>query len=472
MKPNVMLIVFDTARADAFEPYGAPAGSSTTVAQLARSGTAHQDTFSTACWTAPSHASLFSARLPRAAGFGHVGGQTQQGYKVAMEALGPDLLPKVMQAAGYATYGASSNLWISPYSGFDGGFDKFTYVTGGRTKGIARTDLKGRAKWLLESLRARADDGAEAVGAIVREWLAGRDRQPFFLFVNLVECHSPYMPPKPFNDLSPIARVQAGLEAQRHLTFGAIWKSDVGGYDIPEPAIRRMRKAYAASIRQLDDWLSRVLTTFDEWGILDDTEVIITSDHGENLGDGRLIGHAFSLDDRLIRVPMVFSGPLDMPTTDLLSIADVPRMLAKSLELDHPWAEGPSGAPPVAQFDAPAHRSHPRVDESIAQWGLGEEAAYRMCTSFTAATDGRLKLSRALGYEQLFDLATDPLETAPLAVDGQIEQRYGARLAPLRAALDRAAAEELPQPHGVQTPDLGAEDVAALEEQMRLLGYL
>jgi arylsulfatase A-like enzyme len=473
LKPHILLVVFDTARADAFEPYGASPGASPAVAQLAARGQAHPAAFSTACWTVPSHASLFTGMLPRSGGFGHVGGQTPPGYRSVLQAHEADLLPSVLRDAGYATFGASTNLWISPESGFDTGFEAFRYLTGGRSTGIGRTDLRGRAAWVAEAIRAQTDDGARAVRQHLETWLGDRDDRPFFLFVNLVECHSPYLPPKPWTDLNALERARAAIEAQRHLTFGEIWKGSVGGFDIPAGAIGRMRRSYAASIRQLDDWLAQVMGLLDQHGLLDDTQVVVTSDHGENLGDGELIGHAFSLDDRLIRLPFVTAGPMDLDLPPLLSIADVPRVLARAAEIaDHPWTDGPVGGPAVAQFDAPGVPDSPKIDEALELWGLGEEARERLITSFTCATDGRHKLVRRGSREELFDLDADPQELRPLVVGATVEQEHGTVLAPLRGALDRAEAEErtiAPSPH---QDAIGAEDVDALEAQMRLLGYL
>jgi sulfatase-like protein len=73
MTTNVILIVFDTARADAFEPYGARAGATPAIAELARRGAAHPQAFADASWTVPSHAAMLSGRLPRSAGFQHRG---------------------------------------------------------------------------------------------------------------------------------------------------------------------------------------------------------------------------------------------------------------------------------------------------------------------------------------------------------------------------------------------------------------
>jgi arylsulfatase A-like enzyme len=473
VKPNIVVILLDTARADAFEPYGAPVGASPAVAQLAAKGIAHQNFYSTACWTVPAHGSLFSGKLPRSAGLCHIAGQTPAGFKAALGDIEPELLPAVLGKSGYHSMGVTTNLWVSEHSGFDSGFETFRYLKGGRNAGITPANLRGQVKWVLEALQARTDDGAEAVRDVVTEWMSGRDTRPFFLFVNLLECHSPYLPPKPWNKQSPLRRAQTALEAQKYLTFRALWKGCLGGYDIPEGAIERMRENYAASIRQLDDWIARVVEMFDNLRLLDDTEIIITSDHGENLGEGRLIGHAFSLDNRLIRLPFVASGPIDLPSTPLLSIADLPRLLAKAAGLDdHPWSDGPTGEPPVAQFDAPGTPTDPRVIDALEEWKLGDDARRIFCTPFMCATDGKIKLLRRLGREELVDLATDPLEERPVVIDADLEATYGQRLVPLRAAIDKAEETALPKrPEPGEEPS-SPDEVVELEEQMRLLGYL
>src|SRR5438045_3867539 len=113
MTTNVILIVFDTARADAFEPYGARAGATPAIAELARRGAAHPQAFANASWTVPSHAAMLSGRLPRSAGFQHRGDTKAASYVEANRRLAADgqSLPEVMRRAGYATIGVSGNTW-------------------------------------------------------------------------------------------------------------------------------------------------------------------------------------------------------------------------------------------------------------------------------------------------------------------------------------------------------------------------
>jgi arylsulfatase A-like enzyme len=473
MRPNVLLVVFDTARADAFAPYGAAPESTPATAQLAHgaNGIAHPAMFSTACWTLPAHASLFTGRLPRSAGFAT---GTPPVFKAAMSAMGSHTLPAALQGAGYDTAGVSANPWVSAASGFDQGFERFRFLETDRNTHLASSRPLDRAGWLLQALRARADDGAKAIEQLLAEWLRDRGRRPFFWFVNLMECHSPYLPPKPYSPYGPVGRIRAARDASRHCTLDALWRVACGGWDIDDGALVRMRAMYDASIRQLDDWLARVLQRFDDAHVLDETIVIVTSDHGENFGESHRFGHTASLDNRLLHVPLVASGPVALDFEPVSSLADVPGVLTRALEVDADFLDDDAGVPgvAVAQMDAVGTKGDPRVDAAIHRWGLGDEALEIACTSFVCATDGAVKLVRRLGVERLFDLTLDPLEEQPLTLDSATEATYSAPLGALRRALDLAEADERLAADAPGAVEADAAEVAALEEQMRLLGYL
>src|ERR687885_99675 len=78
------------------------------------------------------------------------------------------------------------------------------------------------------------------------------------------------------------------------------WRTCAGRWEIPDAALQRMRHLYTRSVAYADDWLCRLMELLDARGVLDETLLIATSDHGENLGESRLFGHGFSLDERLI----------------------------------------------------------------------------------------------------------------------------------------------------------------------------
>ncbi len=484
MPANVVLVVFDTARADAFEPYGAAAGATPAIAELAGRGAAHPRAYANASWTVPSHASMLSGQLPRSAGFQHRGAVAAGSYVEANRrlAIRGETLPEVMRRAGYETVGVSGNTWISAHAGFDQGFDRFDVVTNRRQARLHKRGLRDQLAWRCHAVRAKLDDGAEAVAALIDDWAGRRDRRSFFLFVNLIECHSPYLPPKPFNPLGPVDRWRSAAEASRYLNVASIWRCSLGAFDVPEDAIARMRVLHAASASQLDAWVARLLDALDRHDLVEETQLVLTSDHGENFGEGNLLGHAFSLDDRLIRVPLVTAGPATLDTSGVMSLTRLPRFLAESAEIDgHPFDDGLPDGVAVAQLDAPGDGDHAHCVEQTRDWGVadgGLAAAGRMGTSAVCATDGGLKLLRPQGTgaramelpdELLVDLATDPEEVRPAVPTRDQETQHAPRLALLRRALDAASASERPKtPPPWQAP----EHDEALAEQLRHLGYL
>jgi arylsulfatase A-like enzyme len=449
---------------------------------LAADGVAMPHAMTTACWTVPSHGSLLGGRLPRASGLERARGDGPTGFRAALQAQEDRLLPSVLGKAGYATAGVSTNLWVSEASGFDTGFDEFTTVDASRDTGIATTSIRGRLRWYLQALQARVDDGAVEVERMLRTRLANRsDRQPFFWFVNLVECHSPYLPPRPWNDLGALDRLRAARDVREHQTFAAFYKASLGGFDVEPDELERMRHLYARSVAVLDNWLARVMTVLHEAGVLDDTLVLVTSDHGENFGEGGLMGHCFSLDDRLMRVPFVASGPgADAFATDApWSLAELPGTVADAIGLDdHPWHDELTPGIAVAELDATCDPDDPAADAVVEQLGLPPSARDRFVASFTVATDGRWKLHRydGSGAEELVDLEVDTLELHPVRLDGAREaacetERPGA-LRTLRAALDRAEQGRRAAPTAAAEASAAAVDVDDLAARMELLGYL
>lgn len=462
----------DTARADAFEPFGAPAGSTPVLAQMAREGNG-RTVFAPACWTVPSHAGLFSGLLYREAGFGRPS-VSHADYRAAGDRLAERWLPNVLRSRGYATAGTSANMWISDWGGWDRGFDEWVQVTSGRDLHGSGLSVRQRLAWARQALAARVDDGLSEIEKTYRRWLESRRAgTPFFWFFNLVECHSPYLPPKPYAELGPLGRVRAGEDALKYLNFNAIWKGLCSQTDAPPAALERMRALYQAAVTMMDAWVGRLLETLESADVLDDTIVVVTSDHGENLGENGLLGHGFSLDDRLIRVPLITRGvraPLEGPAP---SLCDVPGWVADSAAIpQHPWTVG-DGRVAVSQFDAPSTLDDPGSVEAVRVWGLGDEALQRLTTSFACAADGRVKLIRRLGREELVDLEADPLEVAPSVVDPAVEAKWGPEIKLARAALDRAQSNTRPGALATEEDkDRSRDEIEAMESQMKLLGYL
>ena len=466
MRPNVLVVVLDAARRDSLEPYGAAAGNSPAIAQLARHGSAHPGVYATACWTVPSHASIFTGLMPRAAGLGQVLSPAEA--KPLTAAHRDRALAEVLRRAGYRTLAASTNVWVSEASGFDVGFDDFEQIDSRRHSRIQWEGRRQRLEWLVHGARGHRDDGARDVEAALRRSLAPGPK-PFFCFVNLIECHSPYLPPRPCGGFSLLERVRAADEARRYYRLDAIWRVNAGAARVPDPVLERARRMYAASIRYMDDWLARVLEQLDSSGTLDDTLVIVTSDHGENLGEGGLIAHALSLDNRLIHVPYVAAGPGS--EAELSSLASLPRFVAEAAGIrDHPYTDEPEPGCGVAQFDPPVRAEDSKAVEKVRQAGL-EHALGLFSTPLSCAVRDRLKVVRRGDREEVYDLSSDPLEQRPVAADTVPP----VALATLRAALDQPAMSAR-WSGDIAAPAAGgeasAEELRELEERMKLLGYM
>jgi arylsulfatase A-like enzyme len=470
-RPNILLLVLDALRADQVEPYGAPLGASTTLAALAREGAAIPEVRSTATWTLPSHLAMFTGELARSLGLGQAPSETVQSAAPVVRAQRDRLLAEVLRQAGYETRGVTANGWLGTRSGFSTGFEHFTDLRTGR-HGELGGPLAHRLRWAWEGMRARADDGAAEAQTILRQWIPELRRKPFFWFVNLVECHSPYLPPKRYAPLSPFTRALVADEAFRYLTYDGLFLACLGKRTVPAGAVKRMRRMYRGAVRYVDDWLARLLESLSHAGVLDKTLIVVCSDHGENFGTRGLMGHGISLDDRLLRVPFIVAGPGSTAFDGMRSLAELPSRIASAVQLEgHPWSDGLPAGLPVAQWD-PFELTEERRERLVREWDLNEEDFEKLTSPLTCAVSGQLKLVRGASPEDesLYDLDVDPLELAPLR--GQALEAYpDETLGALRAAVNHPLVQSTAAP-GEPADPVTADEVADIEHRMRLMGYM
>jgi arylsulfatase A-like enzyme len=470
MPPNILLVVLDAARRDAIECYDA-AARTPTIAALARDGHHLPRAYATSSWTLPSHASMFTGLLPRTLGLGQPPDGTAASVRPILAGVSERLLSRVLGTAGYTCHGFSANAWASQHAGFDIGFDSFAYAPSARTPALTRGGQRERLAWAREGLRGTGDDGAAELGRQLRQAIAGWAGTPTFWFVNLVECHSPYLPPRPWNDLPAAERVRAAFDSQRYMNFESICRHIAGELTIPGESMQRMRHLYARSVSYMDDWLAGILDSLSQRRILDETLVIVVSDHGENFGEDGLIAHGFGLNQPLIHVPLVMAGPGAVDTADVFSLAELPRVIAQAAGIaEHPWRTRamPDGIA-VAQYQALAAPDDPKIRAFAAKWGIDAAGVSRVSTGLDCATDGEHKLVVRDGVRSYYDLRCDPDGSRPLGPDA-VDPALAARLA---AALEEAAAQPRSTPtSGGAAPDASADELAALEQQMKLLGYM
>ena len=323
---TVALVVLDTLRKDFFDEYfdWLP-------------GLRFERAYSTANWTAPAHASLFTGLYPSEAG--------THAKSPSLDSSRP-VLAELAREAGYRTRCWTANPVLSKQRQFDRGFEQFldrtrlsgdddatlvdwsSYPSGhaGDYSGWAKTALRCFAReydtvaslrhgWRLarrngESSASVPDDGARSILDRIRRTDFGEDE---FLFVNLMETHTPYYPPPSFR------RVEAEVSVTTEHALG-----------LNEPH-RGARQAYQGAVEYLAAIYERI---FEELHAEFDY-VVTLSDHGEMLGENGLWNHTHGLYPELTHVPLVLSGSdLGERTAATVSLLDVHRTVLDVLGID------------------------------------------------------------------------------------------------------------------------------------------
>lgn len=336
-RPNVLLFVFDTLRADALTcDEGAFSVKTPTFDGVAERGTTFENAFSVGPWTPPAHGAMFSGLYPSETGF--------DGAWPTMPESVP-LLAEWFSDHGYRTYGIPGPAKMGSETGLDRGFEKYyevyeemaerpsvEYFKQLLTDPLVRDDF-------LRLLREGNDYYSEIKFDKLREWLgnsAGETdtQEPFFAMANVTTVHSPYDPPRPYKQEStpelsrpriPIVEEFADSacsfdhpDVNEQRLFAA---ADGAGaqsiamryFDDPdslsETEMDVLRTWYGASLRYLDDQLGAFFDWFDKAGLAEDTIVVLTSDHGEFFGEHDAMYHGNFLYDEVMRIPLIFSGP-------------------------------------------------------------------------------------------------------------------------------------------------------------------
>ena len=413
-RPNILLIVVDTLRRDHLSCYGHPVNTSPAIDALAAKSVVYNRAYAQAPWTTPSLAALLSSRYP-----------TALGIKGDRSALSPDLvlLPEVLQEAGYETAAVVSHSFCSSRWGFDQGFNAFDETN---VLGHAAVTSEGVSDQGLAFLQTQEDAQA-----------------PWFLWLHYFDPHCAYIEqegsPTPANDY-------AGLVKSGQL-YRELWQAR---RDLTEDDYSELRRLYDSEIRHTDEHIGRVLDHLERTGAMDNTIIVFTADHGEEFGDHGSIGHARTLHEELIVVPLIAHIPGIAPTTveQPVALIDVYPTLLSTLGLPpQQGMEGRDIRPGSAQID------QPRVIFSETNRG----------GKLRAAISGNLKIVTRGRFGQLtaFDLENDPTEAKPL----DNRQHAGVlALAPLLAQWgERMRAEAIPE----HTVDLTGDDRSQLEQ----LGY-
>jgi arylsulfatase A-like enzyme len=275
-RPDVILIVVDTLRADHLGAYGYPRPTSPRIDAFAAAGVVFDAAWSAAPWTLPSIMSIMTSRYPS----NHR--VENDGLKLAADV---PLLAETLRARGYATGAFVSHVYVSAIFGFGRGFETFEDF------GLSRPGYR-----LEAGLEPRAD--AVTDGAL--RWLKAQRGRPAFLFVHYFDPHWPYDPPAVYRERFP-SRYAGPLDA----TFDSISKFQDPLVDIPADYRQFLIDRYDGEVAFTDAQIGRLLDGASAAGRAERAWVVLTGDHGEEFKDHGSMGHGRQVYEESIRVPLV-----------------------------------------------------------------------------------------------------------------------------------------------------------------------
>ena len=416
---NVILISMDTVRADHVGAYGYSQRPTTpNLDAFAAQAAVFEHAVSQSSWTLPAHGAMMTGLYPGRLGVTHYPAQRRLPNDVPM-------LAEVLRRAGYATAGFTGGGFVSRHFGFDRGFD--TYASEGR-----------RFEHNID----------EALG-----WLVQNEKRKFFLFLHGYDAHRPYFShqvDKQAVGVRPQTAAKKGFCDNRHRE---------------RPSDRQLKAIlgyYDASIRMGDRFVGRVLDLVRERGLMDNTVILITADHGEEFFDHGNCDHVRFLYQEIVHVPYLLHVPRAtekgrrIPDVVPASISVAQTLLdAVGVEHDMP---GVSLIPLVKGKNDLFGAVFSEADSEIG--ALGSRGAT------IAMTGGRYKLISYLeeGSDEGYDLIEDPLETKLLPESGDVYalrttlRAWHAATDKMPSATELARARETPRDRKDRKPRTPGED--------------
>ncbi len=352
--PNLLFIVLDTVRADRMSLYGYPRPTTPALERWAARGVTFEGARSPATWTLPSHVSMFTGRTP-----GEHGARVDRAYAGPWPTLAEHLAENGRSTAGFVANFGMCNACYGVGRGFDTYVD-FTFNQDVTPFLVLYNSSLGRAALtLLDKLGSPIDwrplyphhPSARTIDDRAMRWLGelkAKEGRPFFLFLNYMDAHSPYLPRA---DMERRFSGDRPALSRREAMPATAWKALQAVSEAPVDEKAEKERSYEATRRLLGDLyddcllgldaeIGRFLDALEKEGTLADTWVVITSDHGEYLGERGLFGHGIGVHDAGIHVPLMIVPPLGSVVHERLcgrrvkeavSLCDLPTTLAARL---------------------------------------------------------------------------------------------------------------------------------------------
>ncbi len=412
--PNVLLLILDTVKASNMSFYGYARSTSPSIDSLAPTSTVFDWAISPASWTLPSHGSMFTGRRA-----------SDLTTHVSLPLDDRDsTLAEVFAQRGYATGGFVANLLFTiPETGLDRGFARYeSYTTSVRSlfwsATLAQTpvirrlvrmrDPKGALRGLLKldlQLQREPEQARKRAPRVVDEflgWQRGLDGRPFFAFLNLFDAHEPFPPPEPY-----------ASRFSKHPKF-LDW--------------------YDGGIAYEDAQVGRLLATLRRRGVLDNTIIVVTSDHGHSMGEAGHFGHGKTVYLPTLHVPLLVRWPAHVRegvrVAEQTSLRDLGATL---LDLAAGGAQGFPGTSFASALQGGAYAPAAALAEVRSRGG---PAAHDGASSVVWKGLHYIRIGQR--REELYDITADPLELRNLAADSA----NTLAMSDLRARLDRSLASK------------------------------
>ena len=420
-RPNLLVIMLDTMRADHLGAYGYPRRTSPWLDGFAAQAVLYEHAISTSSWTLPSHATLFTGLFPRA----HGADVIEDGAGMSLAQLGrledtasvrplspaATTLAELAAQAGMETGAICANsAYLYRVFGLDQGFDTYVDAAGSRPDhrpvGLALgLRLKLERFWPFQRLIDANERyyllGPE-VNTLALRWLEERRERRFFLFLNYMDTHEPRVPPLRYLPEFPAAErpVPVDTAAIRSRARPILPAEQQGLIDV-----------YDASVRYLDGQLAHLFAELAARGHLEHTVVLFVGDHGESLGEHQELGHANGVYASEVHVPLMLRlpGAPARRVPEVVHLADVLPTLVDVLHLEHP---------PVVQGTSllGTERSVPAVAFAAAYPDLVRAfPRFYDRSQYAVYRDPWVLISGSDGTRQLYDFRRDPAQANDLA---------------------------------------------------------
>jgi len=425
-RPNVVLIVVDTLRADhlSFGGYSRP--TSPNLDRLAQESVVFRKAYAAAPWTTPSVGSLFTSQYPSALG------NFDQPRPISDRF---PTLAEVLKDEGYRTHGIISVSMLTRQLGFGRGFESYD-----ESACVERSEIS-----------------SPQVTDLAIRFLRDHRNERFFLFVHYFDPHYNYILHPEF-DFAPEydGPLESGVPIQR------LWEDR---FRFTPGDVDFLRALYDSEIRFTDHHVGRLLDEIDSLGLFDDSLVVVTADHGEEFMERGWIGHTRTLHRELLHVPLIFRLPDGRPgvVNDPVGLVDVMPTI-----LEHAGLPAPDGIEGVALPLREPFRTEPRpvfAETSNPQVHQPGRVTPIDLKSMQIG-DTKLIYDAIEKRVALFDLAADPTESTDLAPE------HGDRSERLRAVLQTWAGRTVGKRAG--KPGATVQELLSEEqlEELRALGYL